>query len=118
VYRIISRDSGKAEADYIALREERDVTLGERIKLFDPVHPYIHKYIEDYDAIKLLVPVFRAGELIYELPELEQIRSYHAEQLQLLWPEYIRKLNPEGYPVDLSTAAWELKLELIRQHTK
>lgn len=117
VYRIVSKETGKAEADYIVFPEEEDVQKGERIKLFDPVHPYIHKYMDHYEAIPLLQPIFQKGTLVYELPELESIREHHKRQLALFWPEYLRKLNPAAYPVDLSTKVWERKMELLRKHT-
>jgi nicotinate phosphoribosyltransferase len=117
VYRIVNRQTGKAEADYIVLHGEQDVQQGKRIKLFDPIHPYIHKYVEDYDAIPLLEPVFESGELVRELPTLAEIREYHGKQLELFWPEHLRKLNPETYPVDLSVAAWELKMNLLHRHS-
>lgn len=116
LYRIINRETGKAEADYITLSGEEDVLQGRRIKLFDPVHPYLHKYVEGYEAAQLLRPVFRNGEQAAALPALPEIRAYHVRQLQLFWPEYLRKLNPAIYPVDLSVAAWEQKMELLRQH--
>lgn len=116
VYRIINKTTGKAEADYIALHDEEDVRQGRRIKLFDPIHPYIHKYVEGYEAIPLLQPIFQDGKLVYQLPALGQIREHHLRELDLFWPEHLRKLNPEHYPVDLSTAAWELKMSLLHQH--
>ena len=116
VHRIVNKQTGRAEADYITLREEDDVIRGERIKLFDPVHPYIHKFIEGYEAVPLLQPIFADGELVYELPKLDVIREYHKEQLQLFWPQYLRKLNPEAYRVNLSMKAWQLKMDLIHQH--
>ncbi|OMF22070.1 nicotinate phosphoribosyltransferase [Paenibacillus sp. FSL H8-0548] len=116
LYRIINTDTGKAEADYIALKNEQHIELGERIKLFDPVHPYIHKYIERYEAIPLLKPIFTQGELVYKLPSLEQIRSYHRGQFELFWPQYLRKLNAEAYRVNLSEAVWELKRDLIQRY--
>ncbi|MDF2922538.1 MAG: PncB [Paenibacillaceae bacterium] len=116
VYRIISRKSGKAIADYIALQDETDIAEGRPIKLFDPVHPYLQRIVEDYDAVAVLQPIFRQGELVYPLPDLEQIRAYHRQQLEQFWPEYLRKLNPETHPVDLSEAVWELKRSLIGQH--
>lgn len=116
-YRIVSRQTGKAEADYIALLDENPAWQQERIKLFDPVHPYRFKYVEDYEALALLRPVLAGGELMSELPTLEAIRVYHRQQLDLFWPEYLRKLNPEQYPVDLSVAALQLKMTLIEQHT-
>jgi nicotinate phosphoribosyltransferase len=116
VYRIVSRATGKAVADYIALQDEDDVRRGARLKLFDPVHPYLSREIEDYDALPLLQPVLRAGERVYELPSLEALRAYHREQLALFWPEHLRRQNPEKYPIDLSVKAWQLKMDLIRRH--
>ncbi|WP_127579381.1 nicotinate phosphoribosyltransferase [Paenibacillus koleovorans] len=116
VYRIVSRATGKAEADYMALRHEDDIRRGERLKLFDPVHPYIHKHVEEYDAIPLLKPIIVDGVAVYELPTLERIRAYHAEQLQQFWPQYLRKLHPETYRVNLSQEAWQLKMDLIAKH--
>lgn len=116
LFRILHKQTGKAEADYLALMGETDVAEGQTIKLFDPVHPYMHKFMSDYVAIPLLKPIFQNGELVYPLPSLEQIRSYHRSQFDLFWPEYLRRLNPEIYPIDLSVALWELKMKLIRAY--
>ncbi|MBW7457000.1 nicotinate phosphoribosyltransferase [Paenibacillus sepulcri] len=116
IYRIISRATGKAEADYIALRHEQDILQGQPLDLIDPVHSYRSRTVRDYESVPLLHPIFLDGALAYPLPKLEDIRSYHEEQLQLFWPEYLRKLNPEMFRVNLSREAWELKMELIRKH--
>ncbi len=116
VYRIVNRETGKAIADYIALTDEDDVQQGKPLKLFDPVHPYISKTVEQYEAQPMLRPIFADGKQVYELPALETIREHHRNQLALFWPEYLRKLNPEVYHVDLSSKAWDQKMELIRKH--
>ncbi|MDQ0063441.1 nicotinate phosphoribosyltransferase [Paenibacillus harenae] len=116
VYRIVDTRTGKAEADYVTLKGEKGVVDGERIKLFDPVHPYMHKYVDHYEAIPLLQTIFADGALVYELPKLDRIQQYHAEQLTLFWPQYLRKLNPETYRISLSEAAYKLKMDLIEQH--
>lgn len=116
VYRIINKETGKAEADYITLRDEDEIQRGERIKLFDPIHPYIHKFIDNYAAVSLLKPIFSDGELVYEMPSLEQIRIHHEEQLELFWPQYLRKLNPAEYRVNLSIETWKQKMDLIKQY--
>ncbi|MCY9592648.1 nicotinate phosphoribosyltransferase [Paenibacillus chitinolyticus] len=113
VYRIIGSDTGKAIADYIVLHDETDVQEGRKIKLFDPVHPYIYKYVDEYKAVKLLKPVFEDGKQVYEVPSLEEMRAHHRKQLDQFWPEYLRKLNPEKYAVDLSTKTWEMKMKMI-----
>ncbi|MCZ8517174.1 nicotinate phosphoribosyltransferase [Paenibacillus filicis] len=116
VFRIVNRQTGKAEADYIALRGEEDIRNHDSIKLFDPQHPYLNKTIKDYEAIPLLQPIFIQGKPVCDRPTPDQIRSYHKKQLAMFWPEYLRKLNPEVYRVNLSRAAWELKMELIQQY--
>lgn len=116
VYRIVDRQSGMAKADYVALTGEEDAKAGEPIELFDPVHPYIHEMVSDYDAIAMLKPIFQDGELVYELPKLDAVRELHSRQMALFWPEHLRKLNPEQYPVDLSIMAWQQKMDLIRKY--
>lgn len=116
VFRIIDANRGKAIADYICLSEEEDVQQHKQIKLFDPLHPYMHRFVQDYDAQELLTPIFVAGEQVYELPTLDEIRDHHKHQLRLFWPEYLRKLNPHKYHVDLSVAAWEMKHNLLEEH--
>ncbi|WP_424768039.1 nicotinate phosphoribosyltransferase [Paenibacillus sp. sgz302251] len=116
VFRIMNKETGKAEADYITLREERQVQGGGRIKLFDPAHPYISKYVDNYEALPLLKPIIQEGELVYELPALADIRAYHVRQLGQFWPQYLRILNPEAYRVNLSETAWQLKMKLIGEH--
>ncbi|MFC5700782.1 nicotinate phosphoribosyltransferase [Cohnella faecalis] len=115
-YRLVSRTTGKAKADYLALPHESDVREGVPLRLIDPVHTYIEEPFDDYEAVPLLRPVFRDGELIIELPKLDEIREYRERQLELLWPEYLRKLNPEQYRVHLSPELLRLKLELIRRY--
>lgn len=116
VYRIVDRNRKKAIADYISLDHEQDVNERKRIKLFDPQHPYLHRYVQDYDAQELLTPIFVAGEQVYELPTLEDICAYHAEQIRLFWPEVLRKLNPHEYHVDLSLETWQMKNRLLEEH--
>lgn len=103
----------RAVADYISFPDEERPRNGKRLKLFNPLHPYMKKYVENYEAVPMLEPIFINGQKVYELPELDEIRAYHTSQLKLFWPEYLRKLNPEIYRVNLSEKVWELKQKLI-----
>ncbi len=116
VYRIVDRVSGKATADYIMFPDEEVPHDGMRLKLFNPQHPYLHKYVKNYEAIPMLTQVFQNGLLVYELPSLEEIRQYHREQMDLFWPEYLRKLNPEIYRINISEEVWELKQKLMAEY--
>ncbi|BBI32972.1 nicotinate phosphoribosyltransferase [Cohnella abietis] len=116
VFRIINKQTGMAEADYMSLPDESDFPNGEAIKLVDPLHPHMVKKIESYEAIPLLQPIFKNGKLEYRLPSLEEIRSYHQKQMALFWPEYLRKLNPEMYRINFSPAILELRMKLLKQY--
>jgi nicotinate phosphoribosyltransferase len=116
VYRLVSRETGKAKADILVLPHETEIKSGAPIRLFDPVHSYLEEEVTNYEAIPLLHPIFREGKLIYALPTLEDIRHYHEQQLTLFWSEYLRKLNPEQYRVHLSSELWELRRSLMRKY--
>jgi len=115
VYRIIEKSTNKAEGDYIAFLDE-DVNSKEKIRMFDPVHTYLQKDISDFYAIELLKPIFVNGAQVYQLPTLEQIREYHNQQTNIFWEEYLRKLNPEHYPVALSEDVWSVKMSLLTKN--
>ncbi|MCX7570992.1 nicotinate phosphoribosyltransferase [Tumebacillus sp. DT12] len=113
VYRIISRETGKAVGDYLTLQSETDAAKGEPLTLFDPVHTYLNKTITEYDAVDLLTPIYQKGEQVYELPTLDAIREHHRQQIGLFWPETLRLLNPEPYHVSLSKQTYDMKMQMI-----
>ncbi|UII54297.1 nicotinate phosphoribosyltransferase [Cytobacillus spongiae] len=114
VYRIINQVNGKSEGDYIALEEEKP-QQEQPLKMFHPVHTYISKFITNFEARELHHDIFQKGKLVYERPELSSIQNYTKQNLTELWDEYKRALNPEEYPVDLSTKCWENKMRYIQQ---
>ena len=57
--------------------------------------------------------VFKNGELVYDKPSLQDIRSYCKQQIDTLWDEVLRFENPHNYYVDLSRKLWDIKHELL-----
>lgn len=114
VFRIINKGNGKAEGDYITLENEQPQTQ-ESIKMFHPVHTYLSKFITNFEARELHHTIFDKGKLMYNCPSLKEIQGYGYENLNLLWDEYKRSLFPEEYPVDLSQACWNNKMENIEE---
>ncbi|MBM7650416.1 nicotinate phosphoribosyltransferase [Bacillus ectoiniformans] len=114
VYRIINKGNGNSEGDYIVLEGEQP-EQEEKIKMFHPIHTYISKFVTNFEARDLHADIFEEGKLVYTLPSLPEIQSHVASSLELLWDEYKRMLNPEAYPVDLSEACWNNKMEHIQQ---
>lgn len=114
VYRIINNLTNKAEGDYITLAHE-EPEKEERLHMFHPVHTYIGTYVTNFTAKNLHETIFENGKLIYESPNIQEIQSYVQVQLGLFWEEYMRSLNPEEYPVDLSQACWDNKMRNIEE---
>lgn len=83
VYR--SFDDGLMDHDMIALREE----------ISGQMEP-------------LLVPVMRKGHIVYELPELETLRSSAAKNRETLPLRFRKNRADPGYPVKLSPGLEEL----------
>jgi nicotinate phosphoribosyltransferase len=63
----------------------------------------------------LLLPVFRAGKKVMQLPDIEAVRAFRQERLAGFHPSISRLLNPHQYPVGLEVGLNKLKMELILQ---
>ena len=114
VYRIINKTNGKSEGDYIAMEDENP-QAEEHLKMFHPVHTFVSKFVTNFEAKDLHVEVIKDGQIVYENPPLMEMRQYASENLELLWDEYKRSLNPEEYPVDLSQKCWDNKMRNIQE---
>ncbi|MBF6634080.1 MAG: nicotinate phosphoribosyltransferase [Planococcus sp. (in: Bacteria)] len=114
VYRIIDRENGKSEGDYIAMQDE-DPASEERLKMFHPVHTFVSKFVTNFDAVNIHQKVIENGEVIYDNPSLKEMQLYGIQNMELLWDEYKRSLNPEEYPVDLSQKCWDNKMKNIQE---
>jgi nicotinate phosphoribosyltransferase len=63
----------------------------------------------------LLVPVFRKGKQVYDLPNIHSIRERAQQQLGKFHTGIKRFLNPHEYPVGLELGLHELKTNLVLQ---
>ena len=112
VYRLFDRETGKALADQICVWDE-EIDDTQPLTIFDPLAVWKTKKLTNFTAKELLKPIFKDGRLVYQKPNLTEIRSYCAEQIDLLWDEVKRFQNPHNYYVDLSEKLWLVKRELL-----
>lgn len=113
-YRVYDKEDGKIKADFIALVEE-EYSESNPLMLFDPISTWKKLYLKanDYTLRELLVPIFKGGECVYESPSVLDIRAYCKTELDTLWDETRRLINPHGVYVDLSNELYKLKNELL-----
>ena len=116
LYRFFGNDTGKAIADYLCVHDETVDDSG-NIEIFDPEATWKRKTVYNFTAKELLVPIFRGGELVYDLPPLAEIKRYCAEQVDTLWDEVKRFDNPHTYYVDLSKKLWQIKYDLLKNNS-
>ena len=85
--------------------------------IFDPLATWKKTKIRggSYTLRKLLVPVFQNGECVYTSPSVMDIRSYCQKELDTLWDETRRFVNPQGVYVDLSDKLYRLKTNLLEE---
>ncbi len=117
IYRFYNKTDGEAVADYVTLFDET-VDTDKPVTIFDPDATWKKKTLTNITAKKILVQVFEKGKCIYDRPDLEEIRAYCKEQVDLLWDEVKRFENPHKFYVDLSPKLWEIKQRLLESHSQ
>ena len=82
--------------------------------IVDPLDPTRRRTVPPNAKYEdLLVPVFRRGRRVYELPSIEQIRTRRLAQLDRFHAGVKRFVNPHRYPVGLEKNLFDLKTRLI-----
>ena len=59
------------------------------------------------------MPIYEKGVLVYQLPELEEIRAHCEREIASMWSSVLRFENPHNYYVDLSEKLWQIKHDMI-----
>lgn len=116
IYRIYEKETGKIKADLICLVDEQ-YDESKPLLLFDPNEPWKKTKLAggSYRLRELMVPVFQNGECCYTSPKVMDIRSYCQEELNTLWEETRRLVNPHKVYVDLSGRLYDIKIQLLDQ---
>ena len=117
LYRLYSNETAKAEADLLVTADET-VDDSAPLEIFDPEHTWKRQVLTNFTAREMLVPIFVKGQLVYEQPELNEIRDHCAREIATMWNEVLRFENPHDYYVDLSQKLWDLKHNLISKYIK
>ena len=123
IYRIYEKDTGKIKADLICLVDET-YDENDPLVLFDPNEPWKKTKLlpGTYELRELMVHVFNHGNCIYHSPnagprppKARDIRDYCQKELETLWEETRRLVNPHGVYVDLSQKLYDMKISLLNQ---
>lgn len=114
IYRIYEKETGKIKADLICLADEQ-FDASQPMKLFDPIEPWKKTRLEGgtYTLRELMVPIFKSGDCVYTSPKVMEIRDFCKKELDTLWDETKRLVNPHKVHVDLSKKLYDMKIALL-----
>ena len=72
--------------------------------IFDPIETWKKTLLKPntYTIRELMIPIFIDGECVYTSPKVMDIRKYCMQELDTLWDETRRLVNPHKVHVDLS----------------
>ncbi len=114
IQRIYSKESHKLVADLICLVDEK-FDENESLLLFDPNQTWKKTLLAPgtYSVRELMIPVVKEGKAVYHSPKVMDIRDYCAAELDTLWEETKRLVNPHEVHVDLSNELWNMKNTLL-----
>ena len=104
--------SGMSQADLICLEKDK-FDESKPLTIFHPEYTWKKTTFYDYKVKNLMVDVFKGGELVYNIPTLEEIARYADECVASFYPEYLRVVNTQEYKVDLSDSLFALKNKLL-----
>ncbi|MBE5742417.1 MAG: nicotinate phosphoribosyltransferase [Clostridiales bacterium] len=111
-YRIYDKATGKAQADLIALKDEKfDFTSP--ITLYHPIERWKSMTFDNYEVRELPICIIKDGRLVANLPPVNEIADYAKGEMDSFWDEYKRLDQPEIYKVDLSDGLYELKTTML-----
>lgn len=116
IYRIYEKETGKLKADLICLAEE-EYQETDDLELFDPQEPWKRTLLKGgtYTLRPLLKHIFHKGECCYTSPKVMDIRAYCQRELDTLWDETKRLVNPQQVYVDLSQKLYDTKIALLKK---
>ncbi len=117
LYRVYDKE-GKAVADYLTVKGEV-IDTSSPVRYVDPLKYWKNRCFEECTFKNLHQQIFKDGELVYELPKLDEIRSYVRHQLDNeIWQEEQRFENSHPHYLDMSPAMFELKMGLLHECSK
>lgn len=117
VYRLFSKETGMALADVLTTYDEK-INGDEPYEIFDPGNTWKRKTISNFETRELLVPIFKNGECVYDLPSLGEIKEYCKAETDKIWDEVKRFENPHEYYVDMSQKLWDIRYKMLSENSK
>lgn len=116
IVRFYDKTTGKIRADLICLADE-EYNSESDVTIFDSKEPWKKTTLVkgEYTAREMLVPIFIKGKCVYENKKTMDIRAYAISEMNTLWEETRRLVNPNKVYVDLSQRLYDMKIDILKK---
>jgi nicotinate phosphoribosyltransferase len=112
-------DRKKAIADVMS-QDDENLCEMEVIELHHPNDQTKQRSLkkEGLSSIEpLLVDVLESGNVVYDLPSMQEIQKTREDDMEKLYPGVKRIMNPHHYHVSLTKRLWDLKQKLVKMYS-
>ena len=108
--------NNKVITDLITLKDEKINTKSYVLK--DPDNPWKTKKISKFIAKNIRETMMLDGKRTKNATSLEETRKHLQDELNTLWEENLRLVNPQTFIVSLSDKLFDLKNKILSEHRK
>lgn len=108
-------ENGKIITDILTLFGEK--IPSPPIKLNAPDAEWQTKTVSNFNAKHIRKKMMENGKIIYQMKTPQQTRKHVQDELDTLWEENKRLLNPQGFIINLSPALQKVKHQLLCEHS-
>lgn len=116
LYRAYDKETGFAVADIMTRRNE--TIKKEDLIIVNPNDFTKRKTLQHFELRELQQPIFIDGHLVYHDPEIMEKQQYCNAEMQMLYPEVKRRVNPQEYYVDGTEDYVKFRTEMIENTRK
>ena len=112
LYRAYDNKTGYALAD-VMVEDGKGIDKN-NLLLISPQDRLKNSVIDDFNLVEIQKEIFKDGVLVYNDPSLLEKKAYCESEMNKLYPEIRRELNPHEYRVSGTKEYVDYKEELIR----
>ena len=112
VYRLYDKNTGYMIGDIIALADE---VINNNYTIVKD-NEYKEIKLDNYNVRELQTVIFKDGNLVYDVPTMEDKKEYFKREMEMLPNDVKRTVDPKEYRVFLSNQLRELKDYLIENN--
>lgn len=116
VYRVYNSEN-KIVADLLTLEDEK-IDMSADLLLFDSLHTWKKQKLKagTYTIKNMLVKIFDGGKLVYDKKTVGESHKHFVREIETLYDDNKRLINPRDLYVDLSKKLYDTKYEILNSY--